>query len=64
MEKGDIVTMLFHGFGLTSEEECEVTQVLEGGSQVVLDDDHTFDTKTGKCLDDDNTFGCRRELKV
>ena len=64
MKKGDIVIMLFHGFGLISEEECEVFSVSEDGERAILDNSYTFDTKTGKCLDDDNSFGCWRELKL
>ena len=64
MKVGDEVIMLFHGFGLTSEEDCEVVWVSEDGSQVGLDNDHTFDTSTGKCLDDTTDFGCSRSLKI
>ena len=64
MKVGDEVIMLFHGFGLTSEEECEVTWVSDDGSEVEIDEGYAFDAKTGKCLNDNNAMGCSRSLKI
>ncbi len=62
MKIGDEVTMLFHFFGMTSEEEWEVVAVDK--DTVTLDNNHTFDKTTGECLDDEDAFGARRELKI
>lgn len=59
----DTVTMLFHGFGLVSDEESKVIVVHEDAT-ITLENEYRFDTKTGKCLNDDTTFGCHRSLKV
>lgn len=59
---GESVTMLFHGFGLISEEQCEVVAVEE--NRITLDNEHSFDTTTGVCLDDVTAFGCKRTLKL
>lgn len=65
-KKGDAVTMLLHGAGVTSQEEHKVIAVR--GHVVTIDDGdessyRRFDTRTGKCLNDNNLFGFRREIK-
>lgn len=67
-EKGSKVTMLFHGFGEVSEEEYSVVKV--EGDIITLDTDeepakcYRFDTKTGRCLNDNTYMGCKRTLKL
>ena len=60
--------MLFHLAGLTSEEEFNVKSERKGIITLDMDDDpkrcYKFDTKTGKCINDDTTFGARRTLKL
>lgn len=63
MEVGDKITMYFHGFGVTSEEECTI---LYFDDKIVsisdLEDGRNFDRKTGKCLNDNNYMGCYRTI--
>lgn len=65
---GDSVTMLFHGFGVISEETHTVIAV--DGNIVTLNTDENedrckkFDVKTLVCLNDTTDFGCYRTLKA
>ena len=59
-KKGDIIEFNFHGFGLVSQEDAEVTEVTD--KYVEIDDEYKFDLKTGKCLNDNTHMSCYRTL--
>jgi len=54
--------------GLASEEEYDIIE--ETNEYIVLNTDEDpsecfkFDKKTGKCLNDNNSFGAKRQLKI
>ena len=64
----ETMTMIFRCAGLDSEEEFEVRESTE--TTVTLDtaedinECKVFSLKTGKCLNDETTFGCSRRLKI
>lgn len=68
LKVGDTATMLFHGFGMVSEEVHEVIHV--DGDVITLETDEDFDkcfrfnTKTGRCRNDNTFGGCHRTLKL
>lgn len=68
MKEGDTATMLFYGFGETSEEEFTVIGVNRDTVVLNTDEDYEkcyrFNFKTGECLNDNTTFGCSRSLKI
>jgi len=59
---GETVTMLFKGAGVVSEEEYEIMEVSE--DTITLDNEYTFSTFNGDCLNDNTTLGFRRSLKL
>ena len=67
MEKGDNITMFFHCFGITSEEECKIIdfdeKTLSINSYTNDDEPRVFIRKTGRCLNDNTTFGAARTIK-
>lgn len=68
MKIGNKAVMIFKMGGIASEEECTIIAV--NGDNIQLDTDEDpdkckiFCTKTGKCLNDDTTFGASRSLKL
>lgn len=68
-KKGQKAIMLFHYAGLTSEEGYTIVKVSKDG-RVTLDTDEdpdkqfVFDSKTGKCLNDNTWDGAYRTLKL
>ena len=62
MKKGDKITMYFHLIGLISEEDFTINKVHKDGS-VTLSNGYRFDTKTGKCLNDNTDMGASRSIK-
>lgn len=67
-KKPQTATMLFHGFGVTSEEEHDILSRTKTVITLATDDDpdrcFRFDTETGECINDQNDFGCWRTLKL
>jgi hypothetical protein len=62
-KKRKTLTMFFHCAGITSEEQWSVKE--RNLSKTILSEGESewiFDTITGKCLNDDNTFGARRTI--
>lgn len=69
MKKGDKITMLFHAFGSVSEEEYSIVELSD--DEITIDDTfgpndelRKFNRKTGKCLNDTNSFGAYRTIKL
>ena len=63
VKKGDMITMYFHGAGVTSEEKCEVLKINE--TTVTIndgDDGRKFNRKTGECLNDNNFMEFSRTI--
>jgi len=65
MEVGDKITLNFHCAGVTSHEEMTI---LEFDNKTVTTDDceegRIFDRKTGKCLNDNASFGAKRTINI
>jgi len=67
MERGQIITLNFHAFGIVSHENCKVIGFTE--ETVTIDDfsrdeeGRTFNRKTGQCLNDSNSFGAYRTIE-
>jgi len=63
LKKGDAIKFNFHGFGVVSQEETEITKITKDYIQISDGEpEYKFDRKTGKCLNDNTDFGCRRSL--
>lgn len=63
LKKGDTIKFNFHGFGVVSQEETEITKITKDYIQISDGEpEYKFDRKTGKCLNDNTDFGCRRSL--
>lgn len=68
-KKGSTATMLFHGFGLTSEEIYKILAIEKDGTVVLNTDEDPskcfrFDSKNGRCLNDSTFMDCSRTLKL
>lgn len=73
MKKGDVVTMCFCFAGVTSEAEVLVTRVTKNFIEIddwvtpdgKNDDERArFDPKTGRCLNENTSFGANRIIKL
>lgn len=63
LKKGDTIKFNFHAFGVVSQEETEIIEITKDYIQISDGDpEYKFDRKTGKCLNDNTDFGCRRSL--
>jgi hypothetical protein len=63
LKKGDTIKFNFHGFGVISQEETEITEITENYIQISHGEpEYIFDRATGRCLNDNTDFGCRRSL--
>jgi hypothetical protein len=66
---GQWATMLFHMYGLVSEAPHKILEVKRDGS-ITLDTDEDiskcfrFDTRTGKCLNDNTWGNAKRTLRI
>lgn len=61
--KGQEIFFNFHAIGLVSKTKCEVVGIHEGILTVSEGDPrYKFDLKTGKCVNDNNTYGAYRTL--
>jgi hypothetical protein len=49
--------------GIVSEEES-VIEIAHKDGTVTLENEYRFDTKTGKCLNDNTFDGAKRTLKL
>ncbi len=63
IKKGDKVIMLFHMIGFISQEEVKVETVHKNGN-ITLTNGFKFNTKNGKCLNDNTAFDAHRTLKI
>ena len=62
-KKGQVIEFNFHAYRMTSQEETTVESVNE--NEIVISDgepNYRFDSKTGKCLNDNIYMGCKRTL--
>lgn len=56
---GNTIIMHFHCAGVVLDEEWEVTDVSD--KHIYLEN-WIFDKTSGRCINDDNTFGARRTI--
>lgn len=63
MRIGEKIKMNFHFMGVISKEEVKITNVDNGIITTKSGDDYwKFDSKTGKCLNDNNFGGAYRTI--
>ena len=65
---GSDATMLFHCYGIVSDEVYSVYSI-DGNLITLLTDEDpdqcfVFNTDTGKCINDVTDFGCHRTLEI